>query len=176
MKQVSQAKAMLTKINFPREALIIAGFGETLFNFAIRSFLLVPILFYFRIGPSILSLVLFFPALLVLIAVGTTIGLLLTPLAVLYQDIEKGIPMILPFLMFFSGVLVPVPHEGIGLLLASCNPVYPVLETCRNFLTGQPAVLLPQTMIVAVGSVVLLFAGWVLYRLAMPHLISRLGG
>ena len=32
---------------------------------------------------------------------------LLTPIAVLYQDFEKGIPLLLPFLMLFSGVVVP---------------------------------------------------------------------
>jgi lipopolysaccharide transport system permease protein len=175
MRQVSQAKAMLTKINFPREALIMAGIGETLLNFLIRLVILVPILVIFQLMPTP-SLLLFPLPLFVLITLGSMIGLLLTPAAVLYQDIEKGIPLLLPFLMILCGAVVPIPREGLGQLLASINPIYPPLETCRALLTGQPAVLWPQTLLVAAIAVVLLFLGWILYRLAMPHLIARLGG
>lgn len=175
MRQVTQARAMLTKINFPREALILAGAGEAIFNFLIRLVILIPVLFYFGIKPSML--VALFPlALAALILLGTTIGLLLTPAAMLYQDIEKGIPLVLPFLMILSGAVVPVPKDGPGRLLSTFNPIYPPLETCRELLTGLPPSLWPQALIVTAGAVILLFAGWILYRLAMPHLIARLGG
>ena len=39
--------------------------------------------------------------------------------------------------------------------------------------TGQ-ASLLPGLLWVSVVTLMLLFAGWVLYRIAMPHLISRM--
>ena len=172
MRQVSQAKAMLTKINFPREALIVAGIYETLFNFVIRLVIVVAVFVIFRIVPGwpVLALPL---ALLILIVMGTMIGLLLTPIAVLYQDIEKGIPMLLPFLMILSGTVVPLPRDHWLVLL---NPIYPVLQTCRDLLIGQPATLWLHAVIVGLVSLVLLFVGWVMYRLAMPHLISRLGG
>lgn len=175
IRQVSQAKSMLTRINFPREALIVAGIGESIFNFLIRVVILAPILIFFKLVPT--AALLFLPfSFIVLIILGTMIGLLLTPAAVLYQDIEKGIPLLLPFLMILSGAVVPIPHEGFGRLLASFNPVYPPLETCRALLTGQTPDLWLQTLLVAILSLVLLFIGWVMYRLAMPHLIARLGG
>jgi len=175
MRQVSQAKSMLAKINFPREALIVAGVLETLFNFVIRLVIVIAVLAWFRIVPGWEILLLPF-ALVVLIVLGTMIGVLLTPPAVLYQDIEKGIPVLLPFLMILSGAVVPVPKEGLSGQLIQLNPIYPVLDTCRCLVIGQHPTLWPETLIVAALSFVLLLFGWILYRLAMPHLIARLGG
>jgi len=175
MRQVSQAKSMLAKINFPREALIVAGVLETLFNFVIRLVIFVAVFAWFRIVPGWEILLLPF-ALMVLIVLGTMIGVLLTPPAVLYQDIEKGIPVLLPFLMILSGAVVPAPKEGLTAQLLQLNPIYPVLDTCRSLLIGQHPAMWMETLLVAAASLVLLLFGWVLYRLAMPHLIARLGG
>jgi len=175
MRQVSQAKPMLTKINFPREALILAGVGETIFNFLIRLAILIPVFFYFKI-PLGSSLLLFPLPLISLILMGTMVGVILTPAAVLYQDIEKGIPLLLPFLMIFSGAVVPIAPHGIGRTIATLNPILPVLETTRALMTGQPPTMWGATLVITGASLVLLFLGWILYRVAMPHLIARLGG
>ncbi len=175
MRQVTQAKAMLTKINFPREALILAGIGETLVNFVIRLLIIIATLIWFQI--PVTYHLLFVPfGVLLLISLGVMIGILLTPIAVLYQDIERGIPLLLPFLMLFSGAVLPIPRDGIGFWIAKLNPIAPVLETTRLWLTGQPSDLMLPFIWIAVAVVILLLVGWVLYRVAMPHLIARLGG
>lgn len=175
IRQVSQGKAMLIKINFPREALILAGFGETLFNFTIRLIILVPVLIYFGVGPNLQDIPFFVLSLFTLLIMGSMFGLLLTPISVLYQDIEKSIPLFLPFLMILSGAVTPLPHHGLSQWVARLNPIYPVLQTSRDLLSGQPANLWLPTIIIGVVSFALLFVGWVLYRLAMPHLIARIG-
>lgn len=175
IRQVSQGKAMLIKINFPREALILAGFGETLFNFVIRLLILVPVLVYFDVGPRWQDIIFFILSLFILLIMGSMFGLLLTPISVLYQDIEKSIPLFLPFLMILSGAVTPLPHHGLAQWLATLNPIYPVLQTSRDLLSGQSPTLWLPTLIIGVASVALLFVGWVLYRLAMPHLIARIG-
>lgn len=176
MRQVSQAKSMLTKINFPRESLIMAGIGETLFNFLVRMFILVPVLLYFGVSVEFPA-ILFFPLVLItLVLLGVMAGVLLTPIAVLYQDIEKGIPLLLPFLMILSGAVVPIPATGMGKILGTLNPIYPVLETTRNLLIGQPPILWTHCIVIGAAAWILLMIGWVIYRIAMPHLIARLGG
>ena len=176
MRQVSQAKQMLTKINFPREALILAGIGETVFNFFIRLVILIPVFFYFGLSIHLPGFLLFPLPLISLILIGTMVGVLLTPAAVLYQDIEKGIPLLLPFLMLFSGAVVPIAPQGIGRTIATFNPILPLLETTRALMTGQPAEMWVSTIVITAVSTLLLFIGWILYRVAMPHLIARLGG
>ena len=40
LRMVQQSMSILTKVNFPREALILAGLGEVFFGFLIRSIIL----------------------------------------------------------------------------------------------------------------------------------------
>ena len=167
---------MLTKINFPREALVLAGVGEVLFNFAVRLIVLIPLLLWFQVPVQAGSLLILPAALGALILLGVVFGVLLIPASMLYQDIEKGIPLILPFVMVLSGAVFPIPTTGAGRIIATWNPVAPLLETCRDALTGQPLDLLPASLCVTALSLVFLFIGWAVYRLAMPHLIERMGG
>ena len=109
---VSSAKPMLAKINFPREAIILAKLGEVFFNFGIKLLLIFGLFIWFRI-PVTWSVVLAPVALIHLIALGTGIGLLLSPLAALYGDVAKAIPMItLPWLLI-TPVVFPPPRAGV---------------------------------------------------------------
>ncbi len=46
--------------------------------------------------------------------------------------------------------------------------------TCRALLVGRTPLLWVEATAVSAISVVILFAGWIVYRVSMPHLISRL--
>ncbi len=173
LKVVNESRGMLAKINFPREALILAGLGEVLFNFAIRVLLLVAIFTWFQIAvPATVPLVL--PGVLALITLGLMFGILLTPLGVLYSDIGRGISIITGFWFFLTPVVYPMPKSGIAAEFAQLNPVTPVLITVREWLTLGRASQLTGFWIVSTVSVVFLLFGWLLYRIAMPHLIARM--
>ena len=53
IQAVTAAKAMLAKINFPREALIVAKLGEVFFNFGIKLILIVGLFIWFNIVRNI---------------------------------------------------------------------------------------------------------------------------
>lgn len=174
MQMVAQSKSMLTKLNFPREALILAGVGELLFNALVRFALLGLVLIWFGVGiPA--SALLVPVGVLTLVAAAVGIGVLLTPLALLYRDVEQALAIFLTLWMFVTPVLFPPPGSWPGSLMMTLNPVSPVLDTTRAWLlTGAPAHL-EGFLLVAAGSAVLLFCGWVLLRLAYPVLIERMG-
>ena len=50
VQAVTQAKSMMAKINFPREALILAKLGEVFFNFGIKLVLIVGLFIWFKIS------------------------------------------------------------------------------------------------------------------------------
>jgi len=78
LQQTIAAKPMLAKINFPREALVVSGIYQTLFNGAIKIVLLLVAMMFFGINPG--STLIWFPVgILSLILAGTAVGLLLTP-------------------------------------------------------------------------------------------------
>lgn len=175
LKVVQAAKPMLTKINFPREALILSGVGEVLFNALIRLVLFIPVFLYYQV-PFSGSMLLAPIGVIALILLGLSIGMLITPLGLLYGDVGRGVVMVAGFWMLLTPVVYPVPQTGRGALLAQWNPVTPLLQTSRDWITGQPVTYLSNFFIVSLLAVIVLMFAWVLYRLSIPILIERMGG
>ena len=170
---VSSAKPMLAKINFPRGAIILAKLGEVFFNFGIKLLLIFGLFIWFRI-PVTWSVVLAPVALIHLIALGTGIGLLLSPRAALYGDVAKAIPMItLPWLLI-TPVVFPPPRAGVFATIVDWNPVTPLLVTTRDLATTG---LLSNTTgfwWASALALMLLLSGWIFFCLAMPFIIERM--
>ncbi len=174
IKSVNVNKAMLIKVNFPREALVLAGLGEVIFNFFIRLVLLIPVFIIFEI--PVTTSILWFPlGFLGLILLGLAIGLLLTPLALLFGDVQRGLGLVTGIWMLLTPALYPPPKEGFAAALAEWNPVSPILLTTRNWLISEPTVHTEGFLIVAGASVICTVFGCLLYRISMPHLIGRMG-
>ena len=166
-------QAVISKLNFPKEAIIIASFGEMLFNAAIQLLILIPVFLWFRI-PVGTTLLLAPAGVLMVVLLGTTIGLLLLPLGSLYKDVMRGVPLVMRAWFFLTPIVYPEPKEGIASLLADYNPVSPFLLTTRRWLTGtMPESMTPFYTMLFVTSVALLF-GWILMRVAMPAIIERM--
>lgn len=173
LKLVIESKSMLAKINFPREALILAGMGEVLFNFLIRIILLVGIFLWFEM--SVPATILFVPfGVAVLMMLGLMFGILMTPLGILYTDVSRGMGIFTQFWFFLTPVIYPMPESGFAAVCARYNPVTPVLLTTREWMTSGSVSQLGGFWLVSIISLLLLLFGWVLYRIAMPHLIARM--
>ncbi len=170
---VNQAKPMLAKINFPREALILSKLGEVGFNFGIKLFLIIGLFIWFKI-PVTASIVLAPVALIHLVVLGTGFGLLLSPLGALYNDIQKVLAMIVAPWLLITPVMYPVPQEGWFRMIVALNPVTPLLVTTRELATTG---VLTETSgfwwssTLAFGCLIF---GWLLYRLAMPYIVERM--
>jgi lipopolysaccharide transport system permease protein len=176
LKVVTGSQQMLIKINFPREALILAGMGEAIFNFLIRLLIIAGTLIYFQILPPWQALYLFPLGALGMLIMGTTLGLLMTPMGMLYKDISKIIPMMMQFLMLVSPVVYAPAKEGVRAIIMQYNPFSPVLSATRDWLVFGTSEHTLGFAIAIACALVLLFIGWVLYRVALPHIIARLGG
>ncbi|GAA5118466.1 ABC transporter permease [Luteolibacter yonseiensis] len=169
------AKSMLTKINFPREAILMAGLYMVLFNFMIRMVLLSAVMIYWNVTPS--ATVMFFPvAMAALMTAGFAIGLTLTPISGFYGDVTRAIPMAASFGMLLTPVVYPARTEGIAGWLAVWNPISPLIISARQSLTGHELTHLPAFFLILICALVVSFVGLVGFRIAMPHLIARMGG
>ncbi|MGB7949673.1 MAG: ABC transporter permease, partial [Candidatus Binatia bacterium] len=173
IRMVAQSTSMLTKVNFPREALILAGIGEVLFSFLIRLGLLAIVIAWFGIRVP-WTAVLFPLGALALVVLGVALGALLTPFAILYHDIGQGLPFLVVLWMFLTPVLYPAPREWPGSLTMVLNPVSPVLDTTRALLLAESPEYLAGFFAVSLGAGVALLLGWLLYRVALPILIERM--
>jgi lipopolysaccharide transport system permease protein len=167
------AKSMLAKINFPREAIIISGIYQTLFNSGIKLLLVLVAIALLGIMPGWDGLLIPF-GVLSLIFVGTAVGILITPVGLLYGDVGKAIPLLMQFLMYVTPVVFPIPKAGVAATVFALNPLTPVLQTARDWLTGLAPEHLTGFLFVNLAAFLLLFVVWIVYRLAMPILIERM--
>jgi lipopolysaccharide transport system permease protein len=174
LKTVALSKKILIKLNFPRESLIIAGLYEVLFNAAIKIFFLGVILVVFGVQPT--SMIAMAPvAILGLIMLGLSIGVLLTPIGLLYQDIQRAIQFGMQFLMYLTPVIYTIPKEGLLKTINEINPVTPLIINARNWLTIGDVYQMDMFWFVQGGVLLVFIFALVIYRLSMPHIIERMG-
>lgn len=174
LKAVTAAKPMISKIQFPPEAILMAGLGDVLFSFLIRLVLLVAVFVWFGLAvpPTAVLMPIVVAALVIL---GFMFGLLVTPLGILYTDVTQSLAIITTFWMFLTPVIYPPSESGLAGLLSRANPVSPLVIAGRDWLTRGTTNYLPEFLLVSLFSTLLLFAAWVCYRIALPHLIARIG-
>jgi lipopolysaccharide transport system permease protein len=172
VQAVTLGKVMLARINFPREALIIAKLGEVFFNFGIKLILIIGLFLWFQM-PITWSAILAPVALIHLIALGTFFGLLLAPIGVLYQDFSMGLTLATSFWLFLTPVVYPVPKDGLFGIVVQFNPVTPLLVTTRELATtgliSNPLGFWLASAFALSG----LFLTWIFYRVAMPYVVER---
>lgn len=170
---VAEAKPMLAKINFPREALILAKVGEVFFNFGIKLILIVGLFLWFWI-PVSWTVILAPVALIHLVGLGTAFGLWLSPLGALYQDVSRAIPLVMTPWLLLTPVIYPPPTTGWFSVLVNLNPVTPLLVAIRDLATVGGVSDAVGFWLASGLMVVLLLSGWLFYRLAMPFIIERM--
>lgn len=173
VQAVSTASTMMSRVNFPREALILAKLGEVTFNFGIKLVLIIGLFLWFQI-PVGLSVLIAPVALIHLVVLGTFLGLLLAPMSVLYRDITMALTLVTGLWLFITPVVYPVPTGGIFGLIVKLNPVTPLLVTTRELATTG-IISDPQGFwIASVIGFVGLFIAWIVYRLGMPFVVERI--
>lgn len=172
---VTTNKPMLTKINFPREALLISAFYTLIFNLGPKLLVLAAACYFFKI--EITPGIIFFPlGVLMISLLGFAIGLLLTPPGLLINDVARGIGIILPFAMYLTPVIYPAPVSGNFALLMHYNPLATLLSSTRDWLTGHLDHIPYEFTIISGFTLLFLLIGVLAYRISMPIITERFGG
>ncbi|MEM9678769.1 MAG: ABC transporter permease [Bacteroidota bacterium] len=170
----NQGKSIMTKINFPKESLLISGLFQIGFDFIIKAILIAGVMVVFQVKPS--TTILFVPiGVLALTLAGMSLGLLLLPIGMLYTDIQRVLSAILPFWMLLTPVIYPTPREGIAALINKYNPVSPLLSATRDWLFVGTGGYTDSFLMISSTLVLLTIIGLVLFRLAVPFIIERIG-
>ena len=140
-----------------------------------RLVLLVAVFLWFGLVPAYTA-PLALGGMLALLLFGFMIGLFLTPLGMLYSDVTQAIPVLTSFLMLLTAVVYPPPSGGVGGTISHWNPLTPLVAATRQWLILGPSPYAGAVVTIAIASFVLLLLGWLFFRVAMPHLVVRMGG
>jgi lipopolysaccharide transport system permease protein len=174
LRTVMVAKPVLGRINLPREAILLSALAQVVLGFLVRLLLLVGVLAWFRIVPPATA-VLFPIGIFSLVLVGFVVGVLITPLGLLYNDVQQTLPILTTFLMLLTPVLYPVPRSGLAAAVAAFNPLTPLVTATRDWLTIGASADTFALIVITLIAMALLLLGWTAMRVAMPHLIARIG-
>ncbi len=159
---ITANSAVITKIYFPRIFLPLSVVLDGLVDFAIASVVLVLLMFYFGMVPTLA--VVFLP-LFVLLAVVTSSGLALwfSALDARFRDIHYTIPFLTQLWLFATPVIYPPSQIPPSLqVIAALNPMYGVVQGFRWALIGQSFAFGPLSW-VSVLAAVLIFLGGLFY-------------
>lgn len=173
LTQTNASKALISKINFPKEAILVAGFYKMLFNTSIKILIMLGILVFFGYYPDFQYL-LFFLVLVLLMLFGISLGLIITPIGLLYTDIGRIIPVVLPFLMYLTPVVYKRTKIPALQSLIEANPLTPLINSCRNMLTDGSIENPTYLGAIVVITLFLLFVGWLFYRISIPIVVERM--
>ena len=174
LNAIAGARGILPKINFPREALLLAGLGQVLFNFAVKATLVVGILLLYRVPVSLTAVLVVIP-LVGLLLTGLAIGVLLVPFGALFQDVGHALAVVGSSLVFLTPAAYSPPREGLLGLITAWNPLTPLILTARDLIVLGTSLHLSTTLMLVGASVPAVFLSWVAFRLAMPILVERMG-
>jgi len=165
------SKNMITKVYFPRLVIPIAPVLATLIDFAISFIILLGLMLWFGIIPTVWGLLV---PLLVLLMLFTSagVGMWLTALAIQYRDIRYGINFFVQLLMYASPVIyatssIPDKYQ----LFYAMNPMVGVIEGFRAALLGTRS--MPWEYLgIGTGMAILFFVTGALYYRRMERFFA----
>lgn len=155
---------LLTKVYFPRVIIPLSTVLSGLVDFSIAFVVLLGLMFYYGIVPTVAAFTL---PLFLLLAVTTalSIGLWLSALNVQYRDVRYTIPFLTQFWLFvtpiaYSSSLVPEQWR----LLYSLNPMAGVVEGFRWALLGKTDGVGPMVLVSALIVGILFISGLMYFQ------------
>jgi lipopolysaccharide transport system permease protein len=163
---------IMSKINFPKEALIVSGFYKLLFNSSFKILLIIFFFFFFSVSLS-WTILLFPLTFLILNIAGIGLGLLITPISLLYNDVSKFISLSLRFIMYVTPVVYTIPETGLMKTLMEWNPLTPLILINRNVLLGLELSFLNYFIGITLIMIPLLLLGLLIYRVSIPVIVER---
>ena len=151
-------KAIFTKVYFPRLIIPLTPVLSKLVDFAIAFIILVGLMVWYGISPTI-NLI-FLPILILLMMLTASgIGMWLSAMAIQYRDIPQGVGFLSQLLMYVAPVVWPLSllKERFGesaTLLYGMYPMVGVIEGFRSALLGH--IPMPWELI-GIGTITALF-------------------
>lgn len=163
---------LITKISFPRETLVLAAFGRSIFEFWLR--LLLVLVAFLVTGTSPHWSILLVPVCLVPLCLFTLgVGFVCALLNGIVRDTGRGMVFVLTVWMFLTPVVYPIPRGGLPLIAYVVNPVTGFVVAAQDIASkgylSQPVGFLLSCTI----GIVVFLTGWRVFHLLERRIAER---
>jgi lipopolysaccharide transport system permease protein len=170
---IKDAKALLAQVKFPHEAIILSQLGEICFNLVIKLLVTIVIFLVFQAPLHWMLPLSIFPIIL-LIMLGTALGLLLVPFINLVEDVSRSIEIAILIWFLLTPVTYPSPPDGILGAISRLNPVSPLLGGARGLITTGLLEMPTGFWVMLLLTPLIFMLGWLVYRLSIPFIVERI--
>ncbi|MDH3443896.1 MAG: ABC transporter permease [Deltaproteobacteria bacterium] len=163
---LASSGSLVTKINFPRESLVIAAVGQPVFEFLIRLLPVTAVFAWYGLAPSwnvVLLPILLIPV--ILLALG--LGLVLSIANLAIKDIGNALGTVLTIGMFLTPVLYPSPVRWPFTLINVLNPVSPLLTATQDLIAVGGLTRPGMFALSFLFSVIVFLVGWRTFRVTI---------
>jgi lipopolysaccharide transport system permease protein len=170
---LTSAGSMISKIKFPREALVVSAMGQALVAFLVQVVLVVILMVYYGVVP--MWTVVFFPLAMIPIILFTLgLGFISAVINGVARDIGRSIGIVTTFLMFITPILYVTPTTGVLGLITKYNPLFYLTTFPRDMvLTGEVLHPLGYTVSVLL-SVAMFFICWLVFHMTETRVAERI--
>ena len=168
-----EAGSLLTKINFPREVLVLSKLGQTVFEFLLRIPLLVIIFIWVGFLPN-LTLILVPLALIPLLFLVAGLGFILSLLNAVMRDVSSVVGIILSIGMFATPVVYPPPASWpMSFWINYANPVSAFVTASRDLVTVGHVTDPTSYTASTIFCILIFFMGWRIFHLVEPKIAEQ---
>ena len=166
------AGSLVTKINFPKEALVFSSIGQAILDFIIRLVPVVLVFIWYGFVPSWYSLLIPFVLVsVILMALGA--GFIMAIINLVLRDMGSVISMVLTFGMFLAPIVYPPPVSEPFNMVNYLNPFSPLLIATQNLLAGQELMQPELLGLMFAVSLCVFLLGWRMFHITMPRIAER---
>lgn len=158
--------SLVTKVNFPRETLVIAALGQPAFDFAVRLLPVLAVFIWHGVVPSwgaLLMPLVLLP--IMLLALG--LGFILSIANLVIRDTGNALGTLLTIGMFATPVLYPAPVRWPFYLVNVVNPVSPLLTATQDLIADGFLTAPAMFAAACLFSLGVAFGGWRVFRVTI---------
>lgn len=160
--------SLVTKVNFPREVVVIAALGQPVFDFLVRLVPVITVFVWYGVVPS--WGIVFVPlALLPVILMALGLGFILSITNLVIRDTGNALGMVLMVGMFLTPVLYPPPVRWPFFLVNLLNPLSPLLSASQDLIADGFLTRLEMFVAASLLSLALALGGWRAFRVTIPR-------
>lgn len=172
-KSFEGARTYITRVYFPREAIILAQFYESLITTGVRLLLAILLLSITHgiDGRALWIITSCFAGSLIF---GLGAGTVLMPFTLLFADLHNTIKLFLNYGLFLTPAMYLPQGNGFFATVVRWNPVSPLMNSAREAAAGLPLSQATELVYVLGSATLLTVIGFILARITAPIVIERM--
>ena len=164
---------MIRKINFPRESLVFASFGNAIFSFLLQMIIVFILFGVYGFIPNWKFVV--FPLMAIpLLLLTCGLGFIFSIINGVIRDLGRLITLGLTFILFITPIAYERPETGFVSTLAGINPLYYLSIAPRDIaLTGTLSHPFGYFISCSISILVFFFC-WIIFHLTETRIAERI--